>query len=202
MIHGSSVTRGYKGMRKGISLVEMLIAIVLFGVVSVIGYKYYKNYYNTTLAAKQARIAAVIDQATQISNAYDLYTAKVGVAPTAIGDLSAVDVKILTVTPVKIPEISATGWAIKTDSALEDATTDDVTFSYVVDGTASAADKLEYCNILNNFAVSTWSLDSVGTLIVGETAMYISHKNMMCYSRGGDGTGATDLVLSFVKTVN
>jgi prepilin-type N-terminal cleavage/methylation domain-containing protein len=203
MVHGSSVNRGFKGMRKGISLVEMLIAIVLFGVVSAIGYTYYKNYYNTSLAAKQARIAAIVDQATQISNAYDLYTAKVGVVPTAIGNLSASGVKILTATPTKIPEISATGWAIKTDAALNDATTNDVVFTYVVDGSAANADKLEYCNSLNNFAQSGWPLDEVdgdvGTSITmydGTNANLLAFTSIMCYR-----TAANTYVLSFVKTV-
>src|SRR3989339_143077 len=199
MVHGSSVNRGFKGMRKGISLVEMLIAVVLFGVISTIGYKYYKNFYNTTLAAKQARISAIIDQATQISNAYDLYVAKIGAVPTLITDLSDVDVKILTETPTKIPEISATGWAIKTNSALDDAVLDDVTFSYVTDGTASAADKLEYCNILNNIEIPTTSLDTLLAGIKTETLTYADgFTKMMCYTPDA----GTTLYLSFVKTVN
>lgn len=204
MVHGSSVTRGYKGMRKGISLVEMLIAIVLFGVVSVIGYKYYKNYYNTTLAAKQARVAAVIDQATQISNAYDLYTAKVGVAPTAIANLSAAGVKILTKTPDAIPEITATGWAISTTAALDAVTANDIVFTYPVDGaTASNADKLEYCNIMNNFAQTAWPLDEVDTDVGTSQTMYngtnanlLPFTSMMCYR-----TGANTYIITFVKTV-
>jgi len=204
MVHGSSVTRGYKGMRKGISLVEMLIAIVLFGVVSVIGYKYYKNYYNTTLAAKQARVAAVIDQATQISNAYDLYTAKVGVAPTAIANLSAAGVKILTKTPDAIPEITNTGWAISTTATLNDATANDIVFTYPIDGlTATNADKLEYCNVLNNFAQSAWPLDEVDTDVGTSQTMYdgtnantLQFTSIMCYR-----TAANTYTVAFVKTV-
>ncbi len=63
--------KSYSGMRKGLSLVEMMIAIVLFGVLSTVGYKYYKNFLYTELAAKQARVAALIDPATQLSNAYE-----------------------------------------------------------------------------------------------------------------------------------
>ena len=54
------------GMRKGISLVEMLIAIVLFGVIGTISFIYYKNYYDTSFAAKKLRISVVIDQASQL----------------------------------------------------------------------------------------------------------------------------------------
>jgi prepilin-type N-terminal cleavage/methylation domain-containing protein len=204
MVHGSNMTRGHKKMRSGISLVEMLIAIVLFGVISVIGYKYYKNYYNTTLAAKQARIAAVIDQATQISNAYDLYTAKVGVAPTLMTDLSAAGVKILTKKPDAIPEITATGWAISTTAALNDATLNDIVFTYPVDGAAATnADKLEYCNILNNFTQSAWPLDEVDTDVGTSLTMYdatnantLAFTSMMCYR-----TALNTYTIAFVKSV-
>ena len=198
MIHGSNMTRGQRGMRSGISLVEMLIAIVLFGVISTLGYRFYKNFYNTTLAAKQARVSTIIDQATQISNAYDLYVAKLGEAPTLITDLSAATVKILTQTPTPIPEITTTGWAIKSDTSIGGTVANDITFTYVMDGSANAADKLEYCNILNNFAIPTLSLNT--TLVAIDTApdAYTAGlENMMCYTPDG-----TNLFLSFVKTVN
>jgi prepilin-type N-terminal cleavage/methylation domain-containing protein len=53
MIQGSNMTRGRKGMRKGISLVEMLIAIILFGTISMISFKYAANFYDTKLASKK-----------------------------------------------------------------------------------------------------------------------------------------------------
>ncbi|MCW9067662.1 MAG: prepilin-type N-terminal cleavage/methylation domain-containing protein, partial [Sulfurimonas sp.] len=34
-------------MRKGISLMEMLVAIILLGILSSVGFTYYKNYYST-----------------------------------------------------------------------------------------------------------------------------------------------------------
>lgn len=197
MIHGSK-------MRKGISLVEMLIAVVLFGVISSIGYKYYKNFYDVSLSAKQTRISAIIDQATQISNAYDLYTMKVGTAPTTMANLSANNIKILTGTPTKMDEITATGWEIKTDLELGGVTaTNDIGFVYTLDAAGlSAADELEYCNILNNVASSAWNLTatyaaatagSVGT----NQDMYTTNSLTSFHCGGAD---ATSLVLTFVKT--
>ena len=208
MVHGSSVNRSFKGMRKGISLVEMLIAIVLFGVISAIGYKYYKNFYDTTLAAKKARIAAIVDQATQISNAYDIYAMQKGTVPITIASLSDATTKILTETPPTIPEISTTGWEIADPTALADrvgltlagltVAANDTGFTYILDG-GTAADQLEYCNILNNIAKSTWSLDSLLADIDDEATMYAapnSLSSMMCYNNGGV------LTFAFVKTVN
>ena len=63
----------YTGMRKGISLVEMIIAVILFATLAGISVKYYKNFFNTELTAKKARVAALLDQAAQMSNAYDAY---------------------------------------------------------------------------------------------------------------------------------
>jgi len=54
------MTQNYTGMRKGISLVEMMIAIILFAALSTIGLKYYKNYINTDLQAMKARNAAAV----------------------------------------------------------------------------------------------------------------------------------------------
>lgn len=214
MVHGSSVAKGYKGMRSGISLVEMLIAIVLFGVISAIGYGYYKNYYNVTLAAKQARMAAIVDQATQISNAYDLYEAKTGEKPITIASLSADNIKILTKTPDMFPEITTTGWKIAADAGGDGAAleidggataTNDIAFIYKVNSAGlTAAEKLEYCNILNNIADSSWDFNSpLGAGALGEVGsaedMYTTNslKNMFCYDEG-----AGSLVLTFVKNAN
>ena len=45
MLYKRNASKNYRGMRSGISLVEMMIAVILFGVISVVGLKYYKNYY-------------------------------------------------------------------------------------------------------------------------------------------------------------
>lgn len=206
MIQGSRMTRGHRGMRSGISLVEMLIAIVLFGLISSIGYTYYKNFYDVSLAGKQTRVAAIIDQATQISNAFDLYTIKTGSEPTTIADLSAVNVKILTETPPPMTEITAAGWAISNTLDL-DGSNNDVGLVYEIDAVGITLDEeREYCNILNNIAKSSWSLEapyaaatagSIGT----NTDMYATatnnFKNMFC-----GGAAAGTLSFTFVKTVN
>jgi len=206
MVHGSSVNRGFKGMRKGISLVEMLIAIVLFGVISTIGYKYYKNFYDTTLAAKKARVAAIVDQATQINNAYDIYAMQVGTLPITMASLSAVTTKILTETPTLIAEITTTGWKIASPTALADmagldldgdATGNDVAFVYSVDAPANNSDKRDYCNILNNIEDSTWSLESLDAAILADDGMYAAgFTKIMCYS-----TAANTYNFAFIKTV-
>lgn len=208
MIHGSSVTRGYKGMRSGISLVEMLIAIVLFGVISAIGYKYYKNFYDTTLAAKKARVAAIVDQATQISNAYDVYSMQMGTAPAAIADLSDPAVRILTATPDPILEITAVanGWelaSVDLDSSAGGAN-DKILRYQVTTATGTNTDKLDYCNILNNVAYPTWDLDTTDANIGTAATMYdgtnpstLTFTSMMCYR-----TGANTYVFGFVKTVD
>ena len=47
------------------------------------------------MAVKQALVASVMDQATQMSGAYDIYKAKRGEAPASIVHLYAADTKIL-----------------------------------------------------------------------------------------------------------
>lgn len=164
MIHRDNMTRGHKGMRKGISLVEMLVAIVLFGILGTIGYTYYKNYYNTAYAGKQVRIYTIVEQATQLSNAYDLYVAKHGSTPTDINAM--VNDKILTEIPAMMPTLTLTGWRLDTNMSIETNNTaaqGDTAFVYAMDVTdenLSTASKLDYCNILNNVAYSDWNLSS------------------------------------------
>jgi prepilin-type N-terminal cleavage/methylation domain-containing protein len=150
MIQGSSITRSNKGMRKGISLVEMLVAIVLFGIIGTISYTYYKNYYDTSFAAKQLRIYTIVDQAAQLGNAFDLYNTKNGVDPTTVDQL--VEDKILTQVPVAQPFVTATGWTLDENVTIDGNDTTGVAFMYLVDGVGSNTDKLDYCNILNNTA--------------------------------------------------
>jgi prepilin-type N-terminal cleavage/methylation domain-containing protein len=99
----------YTGMRKGISLVEMTIAIVLFAALAAIGLKYTKVYLNTDLQAKKARVAAATDQASQLVQAYQIYKTEMGVEPTSINDFNGSS-SILTTWPTKIKEMSTTGW--------------------------------------------------------------------------------------------
>ena len=196
MIQGSNMPDN-KGMRKGISLVEMLVAIVLFGVIASIGYKYYKNFYDTSLAAKKARVSALVDQATQLSNAYDIYVMQTGSAPTVIANLSADTVKILTQTPPLMSEVTTVGWSIDTTTDFNGATAD-VSFSYPIDGGTSVSDRRDYCNILNNIADTTWSLESLDAAIELAPAMYTAGFTTFQCSK----TAADTYFFKFIKEIN
>lgn len=159
MIQGSNMMRSHKGMRKGISLVEMLVAIVLFGIIGTISFTYYKNYYDTSFAAKQLRIYTVVDQAAQLSNAFDLYNTKNGVDPVTVDEM-VVD-RILTQAPAPQPFVTATGWTLDENVTIDGADTTGVAFMYLVDGAGSNTDKLDYCNILNNTAFKDSNLSKL-----------------------------------------
>ena len=196
------------GMRKGISIIEMMVAVVLFGVISTIGYKYAKNYYDVSLASKQAMVAAVIDQATQLSNAYSLYETKLGKAPADVATLSAADVKILKETPAPIEAISD-GWVLKTDLAINDDTENDVAFTYPVNQPGTKEEKQAYCNVLNNIANNDWDFnapynatdDSTTEEINTAKGMYgkdnFDFKKLMCY-----GTDEDTMIFAFVQKIN
>jgi hypothetical protein len=175
---------GHKGMRKGISLVEMLTAIILFGLISVISYNYYKNYYDTTFAAKQTRVYAIIDQGTQISNAYDLYSSKMGVAPTTISQI--VDQHILSKVPDLQKELTTTGWVLDGNITTDNNATNGnvVGFNYVLNGTMTQQDRVDYCNILNNAAKSDYNLSTTAANIKTDTnSSYADINNtMFCYA--------------------
>ena len=165
--------KAYTGMRKGISLVEILIAIVLFGVVTTISFTYYKTYYDTAFAAKQTRVYTIMDQASQLNNAFQLYNTKNGQDPADV-DAMVTD-RQLTAVPVKQPFVSDTGWELDTNLSLEDnATGTGVGFVYKIDGlTASNQDKLDYCNILNNTgSPAGWGLNLTDGNITGSDEMW------------------------------
>ena len=199
-----SIMKEHSGMRKGISLVEMLIAIVLFGVIATTSYVYYKNYYDTAFAAKKLAISVVVDQASQLSNTFDMYSVQTGLAPTTIQAI--VDARLLTEAPYVQASITATGWvlnnAIDVDTSAGGA--NDTIFEMDLDGTASAADKLDYCNILTNQADSAWSIDpatnpianvlatdAIYTIGAGETTSFHCAQN-----------AAGVLTLVFVKLID
>lgn len=198
-------------MRKGLSLMEMLVAIVLLGIIGTIGYNYYKNYYDTSFAAKQARIYVIVDQATQIRNAWDLYNTKNGEDPTAFADF--ISDRILTEVPVAMPLISGSGWQVASPTSLDAFGTIDLDGSVLtdyaivmeMDGTASVADKTDYCNILNNTADTAWSLDpTVSTLALQPdlpAGGYAQNAYFYCFDNAGldDGTG---LVIGFTYRVD
>lgn len=205
MVHGSNARKGFRGMRKGISLVEMLMAIVLLGLLGVISYNYYKVYYDTSFAAKQARVYVIMDQAQQISGAYDLYTVKNGVVPATMAAM--VTDKQLTKIPDAIPQVTATGWVLLPTAEIDGGATatNDVAFQYEVDSaTSSNPDKLDYCNILTNTFKSTWSLSSddaavvaLGADIAAAYANAATSTDAFCFA-----TAANTYEMIFVKKVN
>ena len=174
----------------------MLVAIVLFGVIASIGYKYYKNFYDTSLAAKKARVSALVDQATQLSNAYDIYVMQTGSAPTIIGNLSADTVKILTQTPPFMSEVTTIGWSIDTITVFNGVTAD-VSFSYPID-VGSVSDRRDYCNILNNIADTTWSLESLDAAILSAADMFTAGFTTFQCSK----TAADTYFFKFIKEIN
>lgn len=199
------MTQAYSGMRKGITLVEVMVAVILIGVVSIVGYKYYKNFYNTNLTSKKARVAALMEQATQLSNAYDVYKAQFGQAPAAITDLTAVNVKILTSLPTKIAEIGSNDWTMDTATDYTGAsgaatTAVDTAFTFDVNAepTATSTDNEEYCAILNNMIKNTESLSVTDNMNFGPLAtdQYPIFGNAYCY-----GTNDT-LKIVFIKQAN
>lgn len=196
MIQGSNMSRSHKGMRKGISLVEMLIAIVLFGVLSVVSFKYSKNFINTDLAAKQARVSALIDQATQLSTAYDVYSAKFGTAPILITDLNASNAKVLTDIPVAITEIGA-AWSLEVGTDYTGSGTNDIAFSFPVTNVTPSTSNEEYCAVFNNSIDSSLSLDVTDGQDFGfSTVQYPLLGNAFCF-----GTGLT-VEIVFIKEAN
>ena len=191
----------YTGMRNGISLVEMMIAIILFGVVSIIGYKYYTNFMNTSLSGQKARVAAVIDQARQLSNAYDVYKAQFGDSPTTINDLNASNAMILTEIPPGIEGIAGTTnvvWELATNLNI-DGTVGDIAFTYPIN-TSTTADDLQYCNIFNNLADSDWELNAAAVPDALATAYSGGFTTFFCWDNIGDGSGTTQVV--FIKELN
>jgi prepilin-type N-terminal cleavage/methylation domain-containing protein len=188
-------------MRKGMSLVEMLIAIVLFGVLAVVSFKYVKTFYDTNVAAKQARVAALIEQGTQLTNAYDIYSMKTGAAPATLAILSDATVKILTATPATITEIGTAGWAYTQAADLASGSNGAVAggtdTAYYFDLLA-AADDAKYCAIINNMVNGTTSLVADATTVFLSTSFNsAAYPSMYCV--GTDNTGIGPYRIFFVK---
>ena len=203
--HGSRVTRGH-GMRSGISLIEMLMAIVLLGLLGGISYNYYKVYYDVDFAAKQAKVYVILDQAVQLSGAHDLYTVKNGVEPVDIPAM-VTDKQLLRV-PDKMPEVSATGWVLLPTAELGGTTSaNDVIFTYEIDPASTAVpSQVDYCNIISNTsATSTWSLSSTAAEIGDEaTTAQTGYESTnwgndyYCYSSATPAADGT-MTMVFVK---
>jgi prepilin-type N-terminal cleavage/methylation domain-containing protein len=147
-------------MKKALSLVEMMIAVILFGVMSMVGFKYYKSFYNSGDITKKTNLGAVVDQASQLSNAYDIYEIQVGKSPIYIDDLVADNVKILSSIPEGIEamtgdsNISVT-WRLVKNANINGDSEDDIAFIYPL---GNSPDQVRYCKLFNNIVNNTLSL--------------------------------------------
>jgi prepilin-type N-terminal cleavage/methylation domain-containing protein len=147
-----------KKMRKGLSLVEMMIAVILFGVMSMVGFKYYKSFYNSGDITKKTNLGAVVDQASQLSNAYDIYEIQVGVSPSKIEDLVASNIQVMSSIPEGIEAMTgdsnaSVSWKL-VRTADVDGSANDVAFVYPL-GTTD--DQRKYCQLFNNIVNNTLS---------------------------------------------
>ena len=144
---------------------EMLIAIILLGVISSIGYNYYKNYYDTSLAAKQTKVAILIDQANQLKNMLELYKVKYGTDVTNTqGLVELVNQGFLSEIPAFIPSMAAdqaSGWILEdaddlggTETPAVGTTANDLYLTYTINASISDLDTLAYCQALNNIATN------------------------------------------------
>lgn len=195
----------YKHKKKGLSLVEMLIAVILFGVMSMIGFKYYKNFFSTGDIVKKSQIGSLIDQAAQISNAYDIYQMQFGKIPDDEQNLTQTNVKILDKIPDGMPEVTgdtnaSITWELNNTMPINStSTTDDIAFVYPV---ADSDDGFRICQIFNN--IMNQAKDLNATVPVTPNAGYTAiNKTAFCYDEAGGagaGTGGPYKIV-FVKTI-
>jgi prepilin-type N-terminal cleavage/methylation domain-containing protein len=185
----------YTGMRKGVSLVEMTIAIVLFAALAAIGLKYSKVYLNTDLQAKKARVAAATDQASQLVQAYQIYKTEMGVEPTSINDFNGTSA-ILNDWPTKITEMSTTGWELNTSTGLAGT---GVAFQMKLDKNLTTTDTVDavHCAIFNREFNSSVELNVTNSFDFDTAAAkFARYGNYFCY---GDpavaGTGGTTIMV-------
>jgi len=145
-------------MRKGISLVEMMIAVILFAALATIGLKYTKLFINTDLQAFKARVAAAMEQGAQLTGAYKLYTSQYGVLP-SYGDLNATATPVLTATPNIITEMSLLGWDYNNSTGVGSGKG----FLMKIDANQTALSDATYCAIWNHEFNSSVELNVSGT---------------------------------------
>ena len=138
------MTQNYTGMKKGISLVEMMIAIILFAALATIGLKYYKLYINTDLQAMKARSAAAMEEASQLTAAYKLYTTQYGTLST-INELNATTTQIMTAIPLAITEMTINGWDYNTSFGAAGLKG----FHMALDKNTTATSDEQYCALWN-----------------------------------------------------
>ncbi len=179
------MTQNYTGMRKGISLVEMMIAIILFAALATVGLKYTKNYINTDLQAMKARVAAAMDQGSQLTQAYKLYTTQYG-APTSINDLNATATPVLTSLPATITEMSALGWDLNTSTGIGSG----YGFHMTLDGNTTTVQAGTYCALWNHEFNASVETNVSGTEDYGTiTAPLYVTSTALSYCYGTSTTG-------------
>lgn len=185
----------YTGMRKGVSLVEMTIAIVLFAALAAIGLKYSKIYLNTDLQAKKARVAAATDQASQLVQAYQIYKTETGLEPTSINDFNGSSA-ILTEWPTMIKEMTTAGWELNTSTGLAGT---GVAFQMKLDKNLTATDTVDavHCAIFNREFNSSVELNVTNSFDFGSAAAkFANYGNYFCYGDPAvEGTGSTTIMV-------
>lgn len=179
------MTQAHIGMRKGISLVEMIVAIILFAALATIGLKYTKLFLNTDMQAKKARIAALTDQATQLSQAYQIFKNETGEAPALITDLNG-SAAIMTEIPFGITEIGGTSavWAYVPATTI---TKYPHAFTFAIAASTDNSDEL-YCALYNREFNTSADLNvTEGDLIydaasIADAYTASGNKKQFCYS--------------------
>ena len=174
----------YNGSRKGISLVEMTIAVILFGLLSAIALFYYRSLFNIDLTAKKARVAALMDQAYQLSGAYDIFVAQQGVAPSTpdMSEFNASNILILRNLPKDITEMTTQGWELN-DSLVNGRP--GFRFPIDLNGTSYTTLKDDdlYCAIFNHEINRSIQLDVVNDTDEGNISNnYARYGDTFCYS--------------------
>lgn len=179
----------YNGKRKGISLVEMTIAVILFGVLSTIAMLYYKSLFNIDLTAKKARVAALMDQAYQLSGAYDVFVAQQGVSPSLsdLTDFNASNVLILRSLPRDIREMTTTGWELNITSV-----NGRPAFQFPIDLNGTSYQSLKdddlYCAIFNHELNNSVELNVTNNTNFGDmNASYALYGDEFCFSEDTGG---------------
>jgi Tfp pilus assembly protein PilE len=175
----------YSDQRKGISLVEMMITIILFAALATISLKYTKNFFDSGLAAQKARIAAVMSQAEQLAGAYDMFIAQEGHPPILLTDLNDSNVSIMTKLPTTITEMSVTGWELNTSTGFGSGKA----LQYTLDGNTSADDDNIYCAIFNHEFNKSIELNVTNNTYTPGTAQsfYDQGFRQFCFGAGAAG---------------
>jgi len=155
---GHLMMKDYTGMRKGISLVEMMIAIVLFAALATIGMKYSKNFLNIDLMAMKGRVGAAMEQSSQLTTAYKLFTTQYGPLGT-INDLNATATKIMTALPDRIVEMSLLGWDYNSSTGSGSGKG----FTMKIDANQTATSDATYCALWNKEFNSSVETNVSGT---------------------------------------